>query len=164
MDEIEPNSSFFSRRDILVQQVNETSPQTCGRFWKESEFIKQWNLKNYYILDEQILKWSVPDTKEVTGKMNSNRISIVENEQNRVKSKLIRSKIGLRIYSLGPYDEALQDIEVVFETFEEAKKFLFGLYKASDHNNVREFFLENKWDMQLFHEFVPRLIGKITFN
>ena len=81
----------------------------------------------------------------------------------KAKATLIRAKASFRLTATIPTNQSSTDFDIVFETEEEAKKFLAALYSITGNRMIRKIFFDKRWDMRLFHQTPSRLAGKFNF-
>lgn len=105
-----------------------------GLFRKQGSTVKNWKIRKYALFSSFELTYSDTISNATKGTMNVSNVSIREGtrENTKLSSSPHKDAYAMDILS---YEDS-RTLEVVFDSMEEAKKFLRVLCKCSKKHNI----------------------------
>lgn len=112
-----------------------------GLFRKQGSNVKNWKVRKYSLLSSYKLQYSDALSNVIKGSMQISNVTVREGAKENLKSSGgPREAIAMDICS---FDDS-RNLEVVFDSVDEAKQFLFVLQKCTRKHNIPvSFFFKN---------------------
>jgi hypothetical protein len=104
-----------------------------GLFRKQGSNVKSWKVRKYSLLPSYTLQYSDALSNVVKGRMNISNVTVREGaRENGKNSGGPKEAIAMDICS---FDDS-RNLEVVFDSVDEAKQFLLVLLKCTRKHNI----------------------------